>query len=218
MNSSKEIKFYPPLEEKFNIITHGLGFLLGIAALVLLIVRAAQLGDAWHIVSFTIYGSSMIVLYAASTSYHSAKKPRLRYYLNIVDHSSIYLLIAGTYTPFALVTLNGTIGWVIFGVVWGLAVAGIVMKLFFIGKYKILSTIMYVLMGWIILFAIKPLINNLPLPGLYWLLAGGIAYTIGAVLYSFNRLKFNHAVFHVFVLLGSLCHFITIYLYVLPGS
>ena len=211
-------KDYSPLEEKINIISHAIGFSLSIVALVLLVTHATLHGDVWHIVSFSIFGSSLIILYAASTFYHSAKKSELRNRLNIIDHASIYVLIAGTYTPFTLVTLNGAIGWVIFGTSWGLALTGIILKLFFTGKYDLMSTIMYVLMGWIIVFAIKPLINNLPLEGLIWLFAGGISYTIGAIIYGIKKIKFNHAIFHMFVLMGSFCHFMSVYFYVLPGG
>lgn len=212
------IKYYSPIEEKINIISHAIGFMLSIVALVLLVTHATLHGDVWHIVSFSIFGASLIILYAASTFYHSAKKSELRNRLKIIDHASIYVLIAGTYTPFTLVTLSGTIGWVIFGISWGLALAGIILKLFFTGKYNLISTIMYVLMGWIIVFAIKPLINNLPLEGLLWLFAGGISYTIGATLYSIKKIKFNHAVFHMFVLIGSFCHFMSVFFYVLPSE
>ncbi len=209
-------KVYPANEEKFNVLSHALGFLLSVIALFILIYAAATRGNVWHIVSFSIYGLSMIMLYAASTFFHNCKNAKLRYRLNIFDHSSIYILIAGTYTPFALVTLNGTIGWVIFGIIWGLAITGVILKLFFIGRYRILSTAMYIFMGWIIVFAIKPLVDNLETGGLIWLFAGGVSYTMGAVFYSINRMKFNHAIFHVFVLLGSICHFISIINYVLP--
>jgi len=212
---SKQPTFYPPLEEKINILTHGLGFLLSIVALVLLIVRASTYGNVWHIVSFSIFGTSLVVLYTASTIYHSAKKPKLRMRLQVFDHTAIYVLIAGTYTPFTLVTLSGTTGWVMFGVTWAFALTGIVLKLFFIGRYNNLSTIMYVFMGWIVVFAIKPLINNLPFEGLMWLFAGGISYTFGAVLYSIKSIKYNHAIFHIFVLMGSFCHFMAVYFYVL---
>lgn len=140
-----------------------------------------------------------------------------RYRLNILDHASIYVLIAGSYTPFALVTLEGWVGWTIFGVVWGCALTGIILKLFYIGKYQTLSTIMYVVMGWIIVFAIKPLYDNLSSEGLWWLIGGGLSYTIGAVLFSLDKVKFNHAIFHIFVLFGTFCHYLSIYFYVLPG-
>ena len=218
MKDIEGIKYYSPIEEKINIISHAIGFILSIVALVLLVTHATQHGDVWHIVSFSIFGASLIILYAASTFYHSAKKSELRNRLNIIDHASIYVLIAGTYTPFTLVTLKGTLGWVIFGISWGLALTGIILKLFFTGKYNLMSTIMYVLMGWVIVFAIKPLSNNLPLAGLLWLVAGGISYTIGAILYGIKKIKFNHAIFHLFVLMGSFCHFISVFFYVLPSA
>ncbi|WP_457610991.1 PAQR family membrane homeostasis protein TrhA [Lutibacter sp.] len=208
--------YYEPKEEKFNVISHAIGLILSVAALVLLVVYSSLKGNAWHIVSFSIYGASLIVLYAASTFYHYVQNPKLRYKLNIFDHSAIYVLIAGTYTPFTLVVLKGWVGWTIFGVSWGLALAGIVLKLFFTGKYDKISTFAYVLMGWVVIFAIKPLVQNLPFEGLMWLLAGGIFYTVGAVLYSIKNLKYNHAIFHIFVLLGSFAHFIAVFFYVLP--
>ena len=214
MKDIERIEYYSSIEEKINIISHTTGFILSIVAFVLLVMHASLHGDVWQIVSFSIFGASLIILYGASTLYHSAKNPLLRNKLNIIDHASIYVLIAGTYTPFTLVTLKGTIGWVIFGISWGLALTGIILKLFFTGKYDLISTIMYVLMGWIIVFAIKPLINNLPLEGLIWLIAGGISYTIGAITYSIPKIKFNHAIFHMFVLVGSFCHFMSLFFYV----
>ncbi len=216
MKPVQEIKYYSPGEEKININSHAVGFVLSIIALILLVVRASNHGDIWHIVSFSIFGASLIVLYATSTIYHSTKKPELRNRLRILDHASIYVLIAGTYTPFTLVTLQGTTGWVIFGVSWTLALCGIILKLFFTGRYRLLSTSMYVFMGWIIIFAIKPLIASLSSDGLFWLIAGGLAYTLGAILYSIKKIKFNHAIFHMFVLMGSFCHFISVYFYILP--
>jgi len=218
LTDNKEIKYYSPTEEKINIISHAIGFVLGIVGLVLLVLRASQYGDAMHIVSVGIFGASLITLYAASTIYHSAKKPELREKLRVLDHTSIYVLIAGSYTPFSLVILYDTIGWVIFGFAWGLAFTGIILKLFFTGKYNLLSTILYVFMGWIIIFAIKPLIHNLPHEGLIWLLSGGISYTVGAILYSIKKIKFNHAIFHIFVLIGSFCHYVSVFFYVLPGE
>ena len=205
---------YSPQEERINIISHAIGIFLSCIALVLLLVRANMLGNVLHFVSFSIFGLSLITLYTASTLYHNAKKPALRKRLKIFDHSAIYVLIAGTYAPFTLITLHGTKGWIIFSVSWGMALTGIILKLFFTGKYKLISTLMYVLMGWMIVFAIKPLIDNLPLEGLQWLLAGGIFYTIGAILYSIKKIKFNHAIFHIFVLLGSFCHFVSVFFYV----
>ena len=218
MKEIEGIKHYSPIEEKTNIISHGIGFILSIVALVLLVAHANLYGNVWHIVSFSIFGVSLIILYGASTFYHSTKKPELRNRLRVFDHASIYVLIAGTYTPFTLVTLKGPLGWSILGISWGMALTGIVLKLFLTGKYKLLSTLMYVFMGWIIIFAIKPVINNLSLGGLLWLFAGGMAYTIGAIIYSIKKIKFNHAIFHLFVLLGSACHFVTVFVYVLPSG
>ncbi len=210
------IKFYSPLEERINIITHAIGIGLSAVALVLLVVFASIYGTVWHIVSFSIYGASLLALYSASTIYHSRKNPKWRYRFNIVDHSAIYILIAGTYTPFTLVTLNGTVGWVLFGVTWGIAAVGIIFKIFFTGRFDIISTIAYVAMGWIVIFAINPLMENLSTNGLIWLFTGGIFYTIGAVIYAIQKIKFNHAIFHIFVLLGSFSHFMAVFLYVLP--
>jgi hemolysin III len=218
MKNTEGIKCYSPMEEEINIISHAIGFILSIVALVLLMTHANLHGDVWHIVSFSIFGASLMMLYAASTFYHCAKKPEFRSRLKIMDHASIYVLIAGTYTPFTLVTLKGATGWMIFGISWGLALTGIILKLFFTGKYDLISTIMYILMGWVIVFAIKPLIRNLPLEGLLWLFAGGISYTVGAVLYSIEKIKLNHAIFHLFVLIGSFCHFMSVFFYVLPSE
>lgn len=206
---------YTPAEEMTNIISHAIGLVLSIIALLLMLVRASESGNAMYIVGAAIFGASLIALYAASTLYHSAKDPKTRSRLRINDHATIYILIAGTYTPFTLITLNGWVGWTVFGVSWGMATAGVILKLFFTGKYHVLSTLMYVLMGWIIIFAIKPLIDNLSPEGLFWLIAGGVAYTTGAVIYSIKKITFNHAIFHLFVLLGSFCHFISVYFYVL---
>lgn len=209
---------YSPKEEKINVISHAVGFLLSFLALIILVLKATLFGSALHIISVMIFGVSMMVLYAASTLYHNEKRPVRRMRLKIFDHSAIYVLIAGTYTPFTLITLQGTVGLIIFSVVWGMASIGIVMKLFFIGRYKIVSTLMYVLMGWVIVFAINPLMENLPSGGLYWLFGGGVAYTVGAILYSIKKIKFNHAIFHICVLIGSFCHFYAIYHYVLPKN
>lgn len=218
MNDMEGIEYYSPLEENINIISHASGLILSIVALVLLVIHASLHGTIWHVVSFGIFGASLVSLYTASTLYHRAKNPDTRRKLRIVDHASIYVLIAGTYTPFALVTLKGLIGWVLFGISWGLASTGIILKLFFTGKHHFISTLMYVFMGWIIVFAIKPLIHNLTADGLVWLIAGGLAYTIGAILYSIKKIKFNHAIFHMLVLVGSFSHFVAVYSYVLPGD
>ena len=187
-------------------------------AIVLLVARAGSYGNAWHIMSAAIFGISLIALYAASTAYHSATRTELRARLRVIDHATIYFLIAGTYTPFTLITLSGAVGWTIFSVSWGLAVTGITLKLFFTGRFNLVSTLMYIFMGWIIVFAVKPLVASLPADGLYWLIAGGLSYTIGAVVYSIKKIPLNHATFHLFVLAGSICHFVAVYFYVLPGE
>jgi hemolysin III len=205
---------YSPREEQINIVLHAIGLVCSLIALLPLILRAVELGGFLPVFSFSVFGGSLIVLFAASTVYHSAKDPWLRSRLRIVDHASIYLLIAGTYTPFTLITLDGSMGWVLFCVAWGFALTGVVLKLFFTGRFHKTSTLMYLLMGWIIVFAIKPLIANLPPAGLLWLMLGGAAYTLGAILYSIKRIPFNHAIFHVFVLLGAGSHFMAIYFHV----
>jgi len=204
---------YSEKEEKLNVITHGFGLVMGIVALPFLIYKSLSFDGFWKPASLLIYGVSIIVLYAASTVYHSAKTPKLRRRLNIFDHAAIYVLIAGTYTPFTLITLEGKTGWIIFGLTWFFALTGIILKLFFTGKFDKLSTIMYLLMGWQIVFAINPLLENLSAEGLFWLFSGGVFYTLGAILYSIKKIPYNHAIFHVFVLLGSISHFISVYFY-----
>lgn len=215
MNQAVEPGIYPIIEERINVLTHAVGLLLSIAALVLLVIRAT---GTLQTVSVAVFASSMIALYAASTIYHNAGPSSFRYWMRTVDHATIYVLIAGSYTPFTLLVLKGTLGWTLFGVSWGMALTGIVVKLFFTGRFDRTSTAMYVFMGWIIVFAIKPLIENLATGGLMWLFAGGIAYTAGALFYSFKRLPYGHAVFHVFVLAGSACHFVAVYFFVLAPS
>ena len=212
------IHTYSNLEEKLNVWSHFLGLILSVIGLVLLIFRALELENIWAIISFPIFGLSMIILYLASTLYHYSENPKIRYRLNIFDHAAIYVLIAGSYTPFVLVSLNGTEGYIIFSIVWSIALVGIIFKIFYTGRFDILSTILYLAMGWLIIFSSKSLLQSLDFNGLLWLISGGIAYTIGAILYSINKLKLNHAIFHLFVLLGTFCHFISVYFYVIPNS
>jgi hemolysin III len=218
MPPEPRLKYYPETEERINIASHAIGLLFSVGALLALVTRALLHGDVWHLVSFSVFGLSLVALYAASTAYHRSREPALRARLRTVDHASIYLLIAGTYTPFALVTLSGPVGWVIFGLTWGMAASGIVLKLFFTGRFKHLSTLMYLFMGWLIIFFIEPLIERFPPAGLAWLLAGGVAYTLGAVLYSLHRIPYGHALFHVLVVVGSICHFVAVFKYVLPAG
>ena len=205
---------YSPLEERINVLSHGTGFVLSLLAFVLLVMSALAMDSVLYLVSFPVFGTGLIVLFGASTLYHGTADPLVRSRLRVLDHASIYILIAGTYTPFTLVTLNGPAGWTLFAVTWGFALTGIVLKLFFTGRFRKTSTAMYVAMGWLVVFAIDPLVANLPAGGLAWLAAGGIAYTLGAVLYSIDRVPFNHAIFHLFVLTGATCHFVAVYFYV----
>ncbi len=202
-------------EEITNTISHGIGIGLAIAALVILTVFAAKYGNTWHVVSFCIFGSTMVILYTASTLYHGFPKGKTKSFFRIIDHSCVFLLIAGTYTPLTLVTLRGAFGWSLFGVVWGIALLGIVFKLLFINKFHLFSTLLYIGMGWLIIIAIKPLIAGLTTLSLNFLLAGGILYTLGTIFYGLQKIKYNHAVWHMFVLAGSICHFFCI-LFILP--
>lgn len=201
-------------EERLNVITHGFGFLLALFASLLLLSQGLKEGVHVRFISYLIYSLGLLTLYLASTLYHSVKDQEWKKRLNVFDHSAIFLLIAGTYTPIALLALKGIWGMAIFCVVWIIAIVGIIMKLFFTGRYSIISTAAYLLMGWVIIIPIKPLINSIVTPGLIWLLAGGISYTAGAILYQRKTMKFNHVLFHVFVLLGSFCHYIVILNYI----
>ena len=205
-------------EEIANSVTHGIGAALSVAGLTLLVVLAAIYGDVWRVVSFSIYGSSLVLLYLASTLYHSIQQPKVKRILRILDHSAIYLLIAGTYTPFTLVSMRGLWGWSLFGVVWGLALLGIAFKTVFIGKYEKLATAAYVLMGWMVVIAFKQMLVTVPPGGIVWLVIGGVIYTLGVLFYAWEKLPYNHAIWHLFVLGGSICHFFAILFHVLPVS
>jgi hemolysin III len=206
---------YTKREEIANAITHGLGTLLSIAGLVLLIVYASLYGTAWHIVSFTIFGVTMLLLYTSSTLVHSFPEGKVKDLFETFDHSCIYLFIAGTYTPLLLVTLRSPLGWTLFGIVWGLAIAGVVFKAFFTKKFLVLSTLFYVMMGWMIVFAWHPLQALLMPGGIRLLIIGGLLYTVGSVFYIWRGFPYHHAVWHLFVVAGSVMHFFAILLYVL---
>lgn len=201
-------------EELANAITHGIGFILSIPALVMLIIISIDRGTPWHIVSFSIFGASMILLYLFSTLLHSFKPSKAKNLFAVLDHSAIYILIAGTYTPFMLVSVRGALGWTLFGIVWGLAVAGVVFKCYFVDRYQVVSTLFYLVMGWLVIIAVKPLYFSLSGAGFSLLLAGGILYSIGAIFYVWNMLPYNHAIWHLFVLAGSGCMYFCILLYV----
>ena len=201
--------------ERFNSISHMIGAAIALAGLVLLVVQASRLGDPWKIVSFSIYGATLLILYASSALYHSLKG-KAKAIFRKLDHLSIYLLIAGTYTPFTLITLRGAWGWSIFGVIWGLAVLGIVLESFPQKGQRILPVVIYLLMGWLVLTALKPLLLILPRSGFFLLLTGGLFYTLGVVFYALDdRMRHSHGVWHLFVLAGSLSHYFTVLIYVL---
>jgi len=203
-------------EELANGITHGIGLVLSIVGLAVLVFLSVMRGNAWHIVGCTTFGVSLVLLYTASTMYHSFRTPRWKRILKTLDHTAIYLLIAGTYTPFTLVNLRGFWGWTLFTLVWSLSVFGILWKIFNVDRYQIISTLIYVAMGWLVVIAIKPLFLGIPLSGIAWLVAGGLFYTVGVIFFAANRIPYNHAIWHVFVLAGSICHYIAVMLYVLP--
>lgn len=204
--------------EKFNSISHVVGAALAVAGLAVLVVLASLQEDAWKVVSFSIYGSSLVTLYTCSALYHCFRG-KAKAVFRKLDHVSIYLLIAGTYTPITLVTLreeDTAWGWAIFGIVWGLAVVGIVLDALPTKGRRMLPVVLYILMGWLIVVALKPMMQALPTAGLAWLLAGGLTYTLGVVFYAFDtKVKHFHGIWHLFVLTGSVCHFVTVLFYVL---
>lgn len=206
-------------EETVNTVTHAIGIGLSIAALVLMLVQAAYHGTAAAVVGAAIFGTSLVVLYTASTLFHSARRIRLKYKLNKFDHSAIYVLIAGTYTPLTLVSLQGAWGWAIFGVIWALAVGGILFKLiWYKPKYRSLSAWTYVAMGFVIVIAAYPLVQSISTMGLIWVIIGMLTYALGVIFYLWEKLPFAHGIFHLFVLGGSISHFFAIYFHVLPVS
>lgn len=207
---------YSKNEEIANSITHGLGIVLALGGCVVLIVFAALYGNAWHIVSCSVFGAALVLLYSVSTLYHAIQNPETKSLLRILDHSAILVLIAGTYTPITLISLRGPWGWTLFGVVWGLAVVGVVIETTRPGRFRAALIALYVIMGWAVVAAVKPMMANVGSGGLRLLLAGGIAYTGGIVFYKWKRLPYHHAIWHCFVLAGSIFHYFAILLYVIP--
>lgn len=203
-------------EEVANAISHGIGALAGIAALTVLVVFASLDGDPWRIVAVSIYGASLVLLFGASTVYHAIQNPPVKRIFWVMDHMAIYLLIAGTYTPFMLVTLRGPWGWSIFGVVWGLALIGLVYQAFFIGRFPWVSVALYVAMGWVGIIAAWPIVTSLPLAGVGLVLLGGVLYTIGVAFFRWHSLPFHHLIWHLFVLGGATAQFLAVWWYVLP--
>lgn len=203
-------------EDIADSVTHGVGLLASVAGMVVLLTAAIRHGDAWTIGSCAVYASTLVLLYTASTLYHSLAATRARRVFRIIDHSAIYVLIAGTYTPFALVSLRGPWGWTILAIIWLLAAAGVTIKSVFGPRWPILSTALYLAMGWTAVVAVRPLMQQVAPAGLIWLLAGGLAYTGGVVFFAWERLRYSHALWHVFVLGGSVCHFFAVLFYVVP--
>ena len=216
MKDMDNIERYTLGGEIANAVTHGVGTLLSIAALVLLVVFGVKYGTTIHVVAGSIYGSSMILLYLNSTLYHSLKTGKAKDIFKIFDHIAIYFLIAGTYTPFALVILKGWLGWTLFGLVWGLTIIGIFFKIFFIKKFVILSTLLYIVMGWLIVFVAKPILNVFDMRGFILLALGGVSYTVGTIFYVWRGKKYNHMIWHLFVLAGTILQFFSVLLYVIP--
>ena len=205
-------------EELANTVTHGAGLALSAVGWAALLVLGILRGSAWRIVACGVYGFTLVLLYAASTMYHAASSPRFKRALKVIDHSSIFLLIAGTYTPFTLVSLRGHWGWTLFGLVWGLSVSGILLKAFFVDRFKVASTALYLATGWLGLIAFKPLATFAPTGAVLWLLAGGVLYTAGMVFYGWRKLPYHHAIWHVFVLAARACHYLAVLHYVLPAK
>jgi len=205
---------WSPGEEVAHSVTHGVGLLAAIAGLVVLVMMAAATGDAWRITACAIYASTLVLLYASSTLYHALSATRARPVLRMLDHSAIFLLIAGTYTPFALVSLRGPWGWTLLGIVWGLALLGIAAKAAFGARWPVISTALYIGMGWVVLVAAKPLVERVPPGAIALLVAGGLAYTGGVAFYAWTRLRYGHAIWHLFVIAGSVCHYLAVVLYV----
>jgi hemolysin III len=205
-------------EEIANAVSHGIGVALSAAALALMVVFASLYGNAWHIVSTAVFGATLIILYTSSTLYHSLRHPTAKHVFRVLDHACIYLLIAGTYTPFTLVTLRGPWGWSMFGAVWAMAVLGMACEAFWVHRPDWLSVLVYVLMGWIVIVAIRPLLAQLPRPGIWLLVAGGISYTAGTAFYVTTRLRYMHSIWHLWVLGGSVCHCLAVILYVIPSK
>jgi len=208
---------YSFAEEIANSVTHAFGVVWSVTALVFLTVLASRSGDPWRTVSLVIYGLTLVIMYTSSTLYHGLQNPGAKRVLRYLDHSSIYLLIAGTYTPFTLVTLRGGWGWTLFGLVWGAAVLGLLLTVLGFGRSRILGSLIYLSMGWLVIIAVKPLLAAVPPGGMGWLLAGGLFYTSGVLFYVWKKIPFNHTIWHLFVLAGSVCHFTAIYRYVLPA-
>lgn len=208
------MRIQTPFEERLNTATHALGILLGIVALVLLVVYNTS-KTPWSLFSSVVYGITIIILFSASTAYHWVQSEKPKHYFRILDHISIYLLIAGTYTPVTLIALEPSKGWLLFWLVWGIAAFGVIIKLFFTGRFEVLSVLLYLVMGWLVVFDFTALSNTIGPYGVLWLFAGGLAYTLGIVFYAIERIPYNHVIWHLFVLAGAICHFFMVFWYVI---
>ena len=216
-SQNKPVSSESSAERLFNSITHGIGFVLSVVALILMVVYASYNSDAWSIVGVSIFGTTLILLYMSSTLYHAFPKGRLKQIFQLLDQSFIYLLIAGTYTPVLLITLRNPLGWTVFGLVWAMAIGGITHRIFFFDKLKFLTLVSYITMGWLSLIVFKSILKAAPTELVVWLLIGGVFYTGGLIFYRWERLPFNHAIWHLFVLGGSFSHFMGIYIYLIPS-
>ena len=208
-------KRYTLGEEIFNSVSHGVGALLSIAGTVVLIVFSAIYNNAWAVVSSAIFGASLIILYTMSTLYHAITNDRAKSFFRIMDHNTIFFLIAGTYTPITLVPLRGALGWVLFGIIWGAAIVGIVFNSIDLEKFKKPSLVCYILMGWVIVIAIKPMLENVNVVSLWFLLIGGLFYTVGVVFYSIKRIRYFHSIWHLFTIAGSVFHYFSVLLFII---
>jgi hemolysin III len=209
---------YTPREELANALTHGVGAALSVGGLAVLVTLACLRGDAWRVTATAIFGATLVLLYTTSTLYHSFQGVEVKRLLRKFDHASIFLLIAGTYTPFLIVNLRGPWGWSLFGVIWTLALAGVALKFWLTGRFRVISTLLYIGMGWLVVIALRPMLNAVPATALWLLLAGGLSYTLGTGFYVWKRLRYHHAVWHLFVLGGSACHFCAVLIAVIPRA
>ncbi len=216
LKSQTSVRLFTLGEEIAHSITHGIGAGLSIAGLTLLLVLAVLYGNVYQIVSFSIYGATLIILYLASTLYHGFTHPRVKHIFEVIDHAAIYLLIAGTYTPFLLVAIRGVWGWTLLVIIWGLALLGISFKTLFFHRFKNLSVLAYILMGWLSVVAINELLVNIPVGGLIWLAVGGVIYTVGVIFYALHKIPYTHAIWHLFVMGGSICHYFAVLFYLTP--
>jgi len=209
---------YSEEEELVNRLTHSLAAVVSLIGIVFLVIAASRTGDPYRIVSSIIFCSSLTIFYVISTLYHTIRSPKARYVFRVLDHAGIFLVIAGTYTPFTLVSLRESRGWILFGMVWGLAVIGAIFKSFMTHRLVFLAPVFYIALGWLIVVDLEGLLTLVPIKGVLWLVAGGLFYTVGIIFYAFDRIPYNHAIWHVFVIAGSLCHYLSILWYIVPLS